>query len=70
MKWKKPNGTRIETNDMKETLEYCRSLGWEEVDEETKKAMEFVDDLKEKAKEKTEPVTPSTKPGKLKKKGS
>lgn len=31
MKWKKPNGVEIETNDLEETVTYCQSLGWEEV---------------------------------------
>lgn len=30
MKWTKPNGTVIKTNDMKETIEYCKSLGWKD----------------------------------------
>ena len=29
--WKKPNGNELETNDMKDTVEYCESLGWERV---------------------------------------
>jgi hypothetical protein len=28
MKWTKPNGSEIETNDDKVTIEYCESLGW------------------------------------------
>jgi hypothetical protein len=28
MKWVKPNGTEIETNDSDATREYARSLGW------------------------------------------
>lgn len=28
MKWTKPNGTEIETNDLPETIAYGRSLGW------------------------------------------
>lgn len=28
MKWTKPNGTVIKTNDTKETIAYCESLGW------------------------------------------
>ena len=27
--WKKPSGMEMETNDRKETVEYCESLGWE-----------------------------------------
>lgn len=37
MKWIKPNGTEIETNDMKATVEYCKSLGWKERDRESTK---------------------------------
>ena len=29
LKWIKDNGQEIETNDRKETIEYCESLGWE-----------------------------------------
>ena len=29
MKWIKENGTKIETNDLKATIAYCKSLGWE-----------------------------------------
>lgn len=32
MKWIKPSGVEIETNDMPETLAYCRSLGWQAAD--------------------------------------
>lgn len=32
MKWKKPNGNEIETNDEEVTIEYCKSLGWESDD--------------------------------------
>lgn len=28
IKWVKPNGLEIETNDMTATIEYCESLGW------------------------------------------
>ena len=30
MKWIRPSGSEIETNDRKETIEYCKSLGWKE----------------------------------------
>lgn len=30
MKWIKPNGNEIETNDEKATIEYCKSLDWKE----------------------------------------
>jgi len=29
IKWVKPSGQEIETNDKEETIEYCESLGWE-----------------------------------------
>lgn len=28
MKWTKPSGLEIETNDKPVTIEYCKSLGW------------------------------------------
>ena len=28
IKWTRPDGTELETNDMKDTIEYCESLGW------------------------------------------
>lgn len=31
MKWKKPSGLEIETVDDKETVAYCKSLGWEQL---------------------------------------
>ena len=40
MRWKKPSGLEIETNDDKETVEYCESLGWERVKETKKKGKE------------------------------
>jgi len=39
MKWKKPSGLEIETNDEKATIEYCESLGWEKVEEECEEPM-------------------------------
>ncbi len=30
--WVKPSGIEMKTNDMKETIEYCESLGWERTD--------------------------------------
>ncbi len=29
MKWKKPSGLEIETNELDATVKYCESLGWE-----------------------------------------
>jgi len=37
MKWIRPSGTEIETNDREVTIEYCKSLGWKEA--ETRKVM-------------------------------
>ena len=31
IKWVKPNGTEIQTNDRPETIEYCESLKWARV---------------------------------------
>ncbi len=28
MRWIKPSGLKITTNDMDKTIEYCESLGW------------------------------------------
>ena len=28
IKWKKPNGNEIETNDLPDTVKHCESLGW------------------------------------------
>ena len=30
MKWIKPSGIEIETNNLEETLKYCVSLGWKD----------------------------------------
>jgi ribosomal protein L15 len=30
MKWTKPSGLEVETNDLPETIEYCKSIGWKE----------------------------------------
>jgi hypothetical protein len=37
MKWIKPSGLKITTNDLEETIEYCKSLGWKEDKPEIKK---------------------------------
>lgn len=37
MKWIKPSGIKIETNDKEATIEYCKSLGWKEDKPEIKK---------------------------------
>ena len=34
MKWVKPSGVEIETNDREETIEYCESLGWKPIEDE------------------------------------
>lgn len=31
IKWKRPSGSTIETNDSSETVAYAKSLGWEEI---------------------------------------
>ncbi len=31
IKWTKPNGNKITTNDEKATVEHCESLGWKPV---------------------------------------
>lgn len=36
MKWVKPSGLKIETNDLPKTIEYCKSLGWKEDTPENK----------------------------------
>jgi hypothetical protein len=28
IKWVKPSGVELETNDLKKTVAYCESLGW------------------------------------------
>lgn len=35
IKWIRPSGTVIETNERKETIDYCVSLGWEPYQEPT-----------------------------------
>lgn len=37
MIWNKPSGSEIETNDDKETIAYCKSLGWTEKEADEKK---------------------------------
>ena len=32
IKWVKPNGNELETNDNKDTVAYCESLGWKRAD--------------------------------------
>ena len=44
MKWTKPNGNEIETNDEEATIEYCESLGRvKEGEKPKKKAKKDVD---------------------------
>ncbi len=45
IKWKKPNGTKIETNDMTATVVKCESLGWKRIGQvgRPKRAVETVD---------------------------
>ncbi len=49
MKWTRPSGTEIETNDEKSTIEACEKMGWKELKEkaakkEPKKAAKKDDD--------------------------
>jgi len=52
MKWIRPSGSEIETNDEKGTIEYCKSLGWKEkgAKEETKKEVKKESKLVSKKK--------------------
>lgn len=34
IKWKKPSGVEVETNDNPDNVEYCISLGWKRLDDE------------------------------------
>jgi len=36
IKWIKPSGVEIQTNDREETIKYCESLGWEREGEKKK----------------------------------
>jgi len=36
IKWTKPSGVEIQTNDREETIEYCESLGWKREGEKKK----------------------------------
>jgi len=36
IKWTRPSGTEIETNDDKATIDYCISLGWKPAESEKK----------------------------------
>lgn len=38
MKWIRPSGSEIETNDEPLTVEHCKSLGWKEAKKPKKKA--------------------------------
>lgn len=38
IKWVKQNGSEIETNERKETVKYCESLGWKRKDEQQQQA--------------------------------
>ena len=48
IEWIKPSGTEVTTNDRKDTIEYCKSLGWKE-----KSAKIEVKKEAQKAKKKT-----------------
>jgi len=36
IKWIRPSGTEIETNDDKDVVDYCISLGWKPAESEKK----------------------------------
>ena len=55
IKWTKPNGTKMETNDMKATIAYCKSLDWKQDKAEKVKADTKVKD--EELKPIVEPVS-------------
>lgn len=38
MKWVKPNGNKIETNDDLATIRFCKKMGWEQEKAPVKKA--------------------------------
>lgn len=46
IKWIRPSGTEIETNDTEDVIDYCISLGWKPAESEKKPA-------RKKAKKKT-----------------
>jgi hypothetical protein len=37
MKWIRPSGSEIETNDLEETIKHCESLGWKRKEKEEPK---------------------------------
>lgn len=37
IKWIKDNGQEIETNDRKETVDHCESIGWKRADDKQKR---------------------------------
>lgn len=37
IKWIKPSGVEIETNDREETVKHCEKLGWTRADEKPKR---------------------------------
>ena len=40
MKWKRPSGREIETNDEPATVKHCQDMGWERMDKEPDKNMQ------------------------------
>jgi len=34
IKWMRPSGREIETNDEEATIEYCESMGWERMNDQ------------------------------------
>lgn len=63
MKWIKPNGTKIETNDEPATLEYGRKHGWKEQFEDTE--MEEDTDKHPESPEPDEPDEDAPEPRKI-----
>lgn len=52
IKWVKPSGLKIETNDMDETVEYCKSLGWKKANGRKPKEDKTPEELKKIEEEK------------------
>jgi len=50
MKWVKPSGQEIETNDSPETVKHCESLGWKPVKASVKASVKSVKTAKKAVK--------------------
>ena len=46
MKWLRPSGTEIETNDSEETIEYCKSLGWKPAEKKKRRTKAEMEEAK------------------------